>query len=495
MKRFLKTTLVLAATMVAGEALAQDLSSAYFTQDYKYRHNLNAAFGNDQGYVAIPILGNLGIKMQGNLGLGDILFKDPATGYYNRTFMHPDVSVEEALAGFNKNNKITADLGLTLVSVGFKAFNGYNTLELRERTSMGVALPYELFSFAKNLQNTEYTFDNISASALSFTELAMGHSHQIDDKLRIGGKFKVLLGVGKANLKIEDMTATLVGDKWELSTSYGNAKAEVSMKGIQFKNTTDDVYNSTGQPNVHVDLGETDIDGGGIGGFGLGVDMGAEYEVIDGLKVSAGINDLGFINWSNNWLLKQKKGTFTFDGFHDIQVKDNSGRSFGDQMDEYGDQMSDFINLENRGDQGSTSSTLNATAVLGAEYKLPTYDKLSFGLLGQHHFASDFSWTEGRISANWSPLTWLNGGLSLALNDYCASAGWVLNIHPAGFNFFVGMDHILGKQSKEFIPLSSNAQFTIGMNIAWGGSKKEEKVKVKKERKVVVEEPQDEFDW
>lgn len=34
-------------------------------------------------------------------------------------------------------------------------------------------------------------------------------------------------------------------------------------------------------------------------------------------------------------------------------------------------------------------------------------------------------------------------------------------------NFFLGMDHILGKTTKEFIPLTSNANFVMGMNITW----------------------------
>ena len=29
------------------------------------------------------------------------------------------------------------------------------------------------------------------------------------------------------------------------------------------------------------------------------------------------------------------------------------------------------------------------------------------------------------------------------------------------------MDHILGKTSKEFIPLSSNASIALGMSVAW----------------------------
>ena len=45
--------------------------------------------------------------------------------------------------------------------------------------------------------------------------------------------------------------------------------------------------------------------------------------------------------------------------------------------------------------------------------------------------------------------------------------GWVLNIHPKGYNFFIGMDHLLGKQSKEGIPLSSNASLNIGMSVTW----------------------------
>ena len=43
----------------------------------------------------------------------------------------------------------------------------------------------------------------------------------------------------------------------------------------------------------------------------------------------------------------------------------------------------------------------------------------------------------------------------------------MLNIHPKGYNFFIGMDHILGKVSKEFIPLSSNVSVSLGMSVAW----------------------------
>ena len=58
-------------------ATAQSLNSAYFTDGYKYRHTMNPAFGNDQGYVAIPALGNINVRTQGNFGYEAIIKNNP----------------------------------------------------------------------------------------------------------------------------------------------------------------------------------------------------------------------------------------------------------------------------------------------------------------------------------------------------------------------------------------------------------------------------------
>ena len=43
--------------------------------------------------------------------------------------------------------------------------------------------------------------------------------------------------------------------------------------------------------------------------------------------------------------------------------------------------------------------------------------------------------------------------------------GWLLNLHCPGFNFFAGMDHTIGKVTKQpYLPLNSNASFNLGMN-------------------------------
>lgn len=463
--RHYKLLLAAALGIFAITATAQELNSAYFTQDYKFRHDMNPAFGNDQNYISLPALGNLNVSLQGNYGIGDVLFQNPATGKYDRTFMHPDVSVNDALKGLNTgDNKIIGNVGVTLLSAGFRGFGGYNTIELNSKTQFGVSLPYELFRFAKNLNNDIFEIGDIDAKAQSYVELAFGHSRQINDKLRAGAKVKLLFGAARADIKMEDMRAEMPANanKWIIS---GKAQADVMMKGFMFKSKHDD-YEL--RPGGYDYVNDADVDGAGVSGFGLALDLGATYKVMDDLTVSAAVTDLGFINWSNDIQAVNRATTFEFEGFKDISVnKDRNPNTFKNTNKGYSDQIADFAHLTDQGDQGSATKAVAATVRLGAEYKLPVYKPLTFGLLAQHRFNGPFSLTEARLSANWTPLKWLDGGMNFAVNNYATSTGWVLNIHPTGFNFFVGMDHILGKQTKEGIPLSSNTSINLGMNVAF----------------------------
>ncbi len=468
MKR-LATYMMTAAMTLCGTAVtAQTMNSAYFTGDYKYRHDLNPAYGNEQNYISWPALGNLNVSTHGNFGYGDVVMNNPMFGKGSdkkmTTFLNPYISSSDALSGFNKgNNRISGNVDITILSAGFKAFGGYNTIELGARTSFGMSLPYELFEFAKNTGNKSYDIGDVTANATAFAQLAFGHSHQIGDKLRIGAKVKFLFGGARADMKMENLKADLTADdKW---TVTGKATANVSMKGFTYLESEEE-YNDP-QRGTYRKVDDVDIDGAGLGGFGMAFDLGGIYKINRDWTVSAAVVDLGFINWSNNMQATNRSQSFIFNGFHDTAVKSDHTNSLDNQADKYGDQIADFANLSDEGDQGSRSTGFGATVNVGCEYTLPVYRKLTFGLLSSTRINGDHTWTEGRLSANVAPLKWLDGGINFAVNSYTASMGWVLNIHPKGQNFFIGMDHLLGKTSKEFIPLSSNASVCVGFNVAW----------------------------
>ena len=453
---------------VGCSAAAQTINSAYFTEDYKFRHMLNPAFGNEQNYVSIPALGNISVNTHGNFGYRDVIMSNPMYPSLSdkkmTTFLNPYISAEDALSGFSTgNNRITGDVSLTILSAGFKAFGGYNTIEINSRTTTGVSLPYELFEFAKNTGNHSYDIGDINAHAQSFAEIAFGHSRQINDKLRLGAKLKVLVGLGRADVKMRNMKADLTAeDKWTIT---GEATADVSMKGFSYV-SEEKKYNIEGS-GTYERVNDVDLDGVGVGGFGMAVDLGGVYEINEDWTVSASVLDLGFISWTNDMLAENRSKSFVFNGFHDVSVTSDRGEEIDTKVDRYGDQLADFANLTDMGDKGGRSTGIGATINVGAEYTLPVYRKVSFGALCTSRINGAYSWTEGRLSANYAPLNWLDGGVSFAVNSFTTSMGWVLNLHPKGYNFFIGMDHILGKTSKEMIPLSSNASLTVGMNITW----------------------------
>lgn len=458
-----------AALMAVGcSAAAQTINSAYFTEDYKFRHMLNPAFGNEQNYVSIPALGNISVNTHGNFGYRDVIMSNPMYPSLSdkkmTTFLNPYISAEDALSGFSTgNNRITGDVSLTILSAGFKAFGGYNTIEINSRTTTGVSLPYELFEFAKNTGNHSYDIGDINAHAQSFAEIAFGHSRQINDKLRLGAKLKVLVGLGRADVKMRNMKADLTAeDKWTIT---GETTADVSMKGFSYV-SEEKKYNIEGS-GTYERVNDVDLDGVGVGGFGMAIDLGGVYEINEDWTVSASVLDLGFISWTNDMLAENRSKSFVFNGFHDVSVTSDRGEEIDTKVDRYGDQLADFANLTDMGDKGGRSTGIGATINVGAEYTLPVYRKVSFGALCTSRINGAYSWTEGRLSANYAPLNWLDGGVSFAVNSFTTSMGWVLNLHPKGYNFFIGMDHILGKTSKEMIPLSSNASLTVGMNITW----------------------------
>ena len=241
--RYAAVALMLAT---AGGAAAQGLNSAYFTDDYKFRHDMNPAFGNEHNYVSVPVLGNINVNLHGNFGYQDVVMHNPmfpaSSSKKMTTFMNPYISADKALDGFSKgNNRIIGDVGITILSGGFKAFGGYNTIEISSKTSFGMSLPYELFEFAKNTGNKTYDMGDVNAHAMSYAELALGHSRQINEKLRVGAKLKFLFGLGRADLKLQNLKADLAGEnKWTVS---GQAVADVSLKGFTYLSTTD-AYNN-----------------------------------------------------------------------------------------------------------------------------------------------------------------------------------------------------------------------------------------------------------
>ena len=454
MRLHIKTILAGAALMASSAMQAQYTSSGYFTDGYLYRHELNPAFGSSQGYISMPVLGNLNLGLRGDLHMQNFIYN---VNGRTTTFMNPNVSADEVLANVKDQNKLSLDLKMQLLSFGFKGLGGYNTFGLNVRTNMGVNLPGNLFRMAKEgLENKTYDLSGLDVQAKAYAEVALGHSHKINDNLTIGAKAKVLIGGAGVTAKLNQADLALnPNGYWDVTA---DAEIQASVKGLKFETEMADRETN---PRKHVS--GMDIDGAGINGLGVAFDLGAEYKINRDLSVSAAILDLGFINWKQTMLAKTYDNNKFTTSKYTFNVDDEATNNFEDEMDRLVDDLAALADLEDKGDIGKRKDGLDATMNLGVEYKLPVYRKLSFGLMNTTRFG-DYSWTDFRLSANIAPVKVLSMGVNYSVGTYGSSFGWIFNLHPSGFNLFLAMDHTLGKVSKEFVPLHSNAHVNLGIN-------------------------------
>lgn len=445
----IKSILAVAALSISATASAQNLESGYFTDGYLYRHDMNPAIGNERDYVAFPVLGNINVNVHGNVGIKNFLYN---VNGRTTTFMNPSVSADEFLGKIKDRNKIGETFKMQILGAGFKSWGGYNTIELNVAERADVHLPGDALRLVKEgITTKEYNIGNIGAQAESYVELALGHSRDIDEQWRVGGKLKFLFGAGRANAKFDNTKLVLGADGKYNAIVEGEVEANV--KGFQY------LLDDDGK------VKDVKVKGAGLGGFGMAIDLGAEFKLNDDWKFSAALLDLGFISWntsakalaSGNQSIDMNEFSYNRDT---EKYANKDGRELKDAFDDFNKV---YKLTPEEGSKGATKM-LGATLNIGAEYSLPAYRQLTFGALSTTRIMGKYTWTDFRISANVAPCKIFSAGANVAVGTYGWSFGWIANLHCTGFNLFLGMDHTLGKLAKQGAPLSSNAEFNMGIN-------------------------------
>lgn len=451
MKKIYSKIAALALMLAPAGATAQNLESGFFTDGYLYRHEMNPAIENSRNYVAMPFLGNINVGMSGNIGIRDVLFnRNGRTVLYT----NPQVDAAEFMNGIGNRNRINSDFKIQLLGAGFKAWGGYNTIGINIRGNASTIIPKSIFDITKNgLKNQTYDTSDLNAHAHSYAEIALGHSRKINEKWRVGAKFKFLLGAGNVDANVKKGTITL-GENGYVANVDAELKGNIA--GLSYKTKV-----SEHNPGRMI-MNGMKVSGYKISGFGAAFDFGAEYKINDDWKVMASLTDLGFIRWKNNQLAATQ-GTVNTDDYI-FNVDKDAEHSFSNEWEKLGDQLATLYELEDKGDQGKRTTMLGATMNIGGEYIAPFYRKLTFGLLNTTRINGRYSWTNFRLSANVAPAKCFSAGVNFAVGTFGTSLGWIMSVHPKGFNLFLGMDHTIGKLAKQGIPLSSNTEFNMGIN-------------------------------
>ena len=411
--------------------------------------------------MAIPAVSNIQVDAQSTVGLANFLFESKSKPGMLTTFMSPDIDSKEFLDAMPRGAQFNVGLNMDIFALGIGSENGFTTFNVKMRNSEQIVLPKELFGFMKaSLAEGDYLIKNLNINTITYMEFSLTHSHKIGDNLTVGLGLKLLEGVAYADVTINEIDARIHEDEWQVK-SNGTIKA--SVPGAEYKL----------DPETQAFDGIEGFKFSMPGSHGFAVDLGAEYDfkdIVDGLKVSAAITDLGFIGWANmNTFATNNNEYVEFDGFNNYDV---NGDNSDETMDQINDDFNDMVQLYQTGTTDKKERVaLSANFRLGAEYALPFADWVSFGELITYRTGL-WSYTESRTSVCLSPCGWFDVSGNVSFSTLGSSMGFLMNLHPGGINFFLAIDHLKAEFNPQFVPLHDfGLNFSVGLNLAFGGKR------------------------
>ena len=457
MKNLRYIAVALFLCVFSSQSMAQTALSSYFLDGTLYNSRLNPAMKAERNYLSLA-LGNTSVRTKGNVGISNFLY--PVEDDKLATFMSGSVDKKDFLKKMPDQARIGFGLDETILATGFRMLGGFTSIGISLHSSVAMSLPKGFFEFAKSgISNKAYSFSGLNINTTNYLAATIGYSHEVYKGIRVGANLKYLMGLAHADIFVDKLDVELSENRW-YAESHAQMQAALFCEARATMNEKD-VINGFEIGNIVPSAS------------GFAVDLGVVYDmdsVVSGLKFSASVVDLGFIKWKHMMRGQTTPGAkVEFNGFKEVDYNDMES-SVNAEFEKLGDDAAKLVEFSYEGT--STAKTrLNTTMYLGAEYNMPFYKPLSVGVLYGHCFSPFESnkWYEVRGFLNIAPLKWLEASVNYGYGTYGANLGWMLNIHPAGINFFIGSDFMITKVTPQFLPVDNlNAHVTFGLNIAFG---------------------------
>lgn len=476
----MKYILILLLALISFDGSAQNSEAMYF-MNLPQNHLLNPALRpSNSVYVGLPVLTGINLNINNNfVNFSDVIIKGQP-GDSLISFLHPDYNPDSFLSKIREKNFIETESSIQLLGIGFSIGNdGYVFLDINDRFNGDVIIPGDLFKLALK-GNEQYVGSKIDLSSLRgdlkyYREFGVGYSRNINDRLRIGVKGKVLFGIAAASIENRSLGITVNED---YSHTF-DASLAVNISGpvnvyMDSKNNIDSI--AFDDKKLNSAQGVRNFISGRRN-VGMGLDIGAVYNITDRLVISAALTDLGFIRWKKDITTLNADNTFEFSGLNMLDFFNGSKT-----IDDLGKDMLDSLK--------------NAFVVSDTKSPFTTFLPFSISFGGSYNITSQFSvglLSSSRVAGGQirEALT-LSGNLSFA-NAFSATLCYTAENHQydnlgAGLAFRAGVtqfylvtdripvmwNKIKESKSTFILPANWNTfNLRLGMNLVFGNRSRE----------------------
>lgn len=444
----LAVTFAFFLSVLGNSVLGQEDFLLYSFDNLPQAHYVNPAFRpSSKGYLTMPVTNTY-------LGITHTGFR-----FNQLAQIRPDDSLELrpdiAIANMNDLNYFKTMMSSEFFGFGFKIKESFFSFSLSAKNSMRFMYPKDLFKLAfegngSTLLGERANMDGFGVDLLSYLEFAVGFNRKFSDKLTVGGRLKYLQGLG-----------TVYTVKSQLGLTTDETTFDLTLDGQLALNTA----------NTGINL-DTNFNGYNTSDFtsfpnhGIGVDLGAVYEISDKLSVNASLLDLGVIKWNMNVRnFASDSVSFTFKGVDINEFLSDSSDVLGTIQDS----LSGIFGYSSNSDAFTTP--LFTRFYIGGNYKLT--EKISVGANIYNEFVH--SRYRGALTLNGSAqLTdWFRVSMNYTYysRDF-KNIGLGFAINGGPFQFYAISDNVIGF----FVPQASkNWHARFGINFLLGWREKESK--------------------
>ena len=476
----IKYALILILVTFFADISAQNSQVLYF-MNLPQNHFINPALRpSNSVYIGLPVISGINLNANNNfVNFSDVFLKgQPKDSIIS--FLHPDYNVDKFLAKIKDKNFFEPETMIQLFGVGFSVGRDtYIFLDVNERIEGNMVIPGDLLKLALK-GNEGFVGSKIDLSSLRgdmkyYREYGLGFSRNFSDKLRIGIKAKLLSGIASASIVNNSLGITVNNDY----THSLDADMMVNISGpvhvyMDSKHNIDSVV--VDDKRFKTASGLSDFFSGKKN-TGLGLDIGASYELTDRIILSASVTDLGFIRWKKDVTNLKASNKFEFSGLNMLDVI-NGTKTISQVGNEILDSLKNAFVITNTKEPFTTYLPFGIS--LGGSFNVTKY--LSVGLLSYskiigkqvrealtlsanlnlgNAFSTSFSYTAENRSYN-------NVGAGIAFRAGIAQFYLISDRIPVMWN------RLRDNNTNVIIPASWNTfNLRLGMNLVFGNRVRE----------------------
>jgi hypothetical protein len=359
-------------------------------------------------------------------------------------------SDEQFFKGMRSINYLQMQMKNELFGFGFRVKKNYFTFNVSNKYSLEFDYTPDFLQLllqgnGGGLAGKRASFDGLGLHVTDYVEYALGYNREVNDKLVVGGKIKLLSGI-----------TNLTTSKSTLGLTTGVNGTSIGFDGSAFVNSSNlgvilDTNNNTQFP----------IESGfNFANLGLGFDFGATYNLNEKINLSASIIDLGFISWKNdvrNYELKQFG--YTFNGVDASAVLTDTAANVFDQINDT------LNNMFKTAESTNTYTTSLATRFyIGGNYHFNKY--FNAGVLWYSQFVRNQYRPGLVLSATANVRSWLSASVNYGMyaNSF-TNIGFGLSLRGGPIQLFVLTDNILAPFN---LGGTRTASVSVGLNLVFG---------------------------